>query len=182
MCLEWHTYIGRSSPRSGVGELEANLHFAFLLYPVYAMSRTASAYAPLATNDADTEKLLEQPTPPTGWSDDTKGDSLKRKLNRWLPWILHVVLLLTSLMVFLDAHWVKNNAVLTAWLGYVALTEWLSGVRPPYVSYERRSSEQPEEDKVPAARLPFIKMLHLAPFRPASLLACACSEGMTYVR
>ena len=141
MCLEWHTYIGRSSPRSGVGELEANLHFAFLLYPVYAMSRTASAYAPLATNDADTEKLLEQPAPPTGWSDDTKGDSLKRKLNRWLPWILHVVLLLTSLMVFLDAHWVKDNQC-TEMLN-VYCRSGSSRIRRSNNTYIRRLSQRP---------------------------------------
>lgn len=73
------------------------------------MPRTESAYAPIATDEADTEKLLSQTTTPAEWSDGHKGNAVKNKLNRWLPWVLHAVLLSISLLVFLDAHWVKDN-------------------------------------------------------------------------
>lgn len=73
------------------------------------MPRTESTYSPVATDEADTEKLLSQPATAAEWSDNRRGNALKNKLSRWLPWILHAVLLSISLLIFFDAHWVKNN-------------------------------------------------------------------------
>ena len=78
--------------------------------PHFTMPRTESTYSPVATDEADTEKLLSQPaTAAAEWSYNRRGNTLKNKLSRWLPWILHAVLLSISLLIFFDAHWVKNN-------------------------------------------------------------------------
>lgn len=69
----------------------------------------AQAYAPIATDETDTEKLLSQATSPAEWSDNSKRNTVKDKLSHWLPWILNAVLLFISLTIFIDAHWVKDN-------------------------------------------------------------------------
>lgn len=73
------------------------------------MPRATKAYTPVATDETDTEKLLSQATSPAEWPDDNKRNIVKDKLSRWLPWLLHAVLLFISLTIFINAHWVKDN-------------------------------------------------------------------------
>lgn len=72
------------------------------------MSTSTSPYAPVASDEVDTEKLLSQTTSPVGWSEDNKVETAKR-FSRWWPWVLHIVLLFISLTVLLDAHLVKDK-------------------------------------------------------------------------
>lgn len=74
--------------------------------PTHPDSLTMPVYSPVATDEVDSEKLLAQTTLAAGWSDGDKASpvSVKVKLRRWLPWILHALLLLISLLILVNAY------------------------------------------------------------------------------
>ncbi|KAH9834199.1 uncharacterized protein C8Q71DRAFT_725378 [Rhodofomes roseus] len=67
------------------------------------------AYTPVATDEADTENLLVRTTPSAEWSDSEKESPARRRFLRWMPWMLHTLLLSMSLLVFLGAYKVKET-------------------------------------------------------------------------
>ncbi|KZT69700.1 hypothetical protein DAEQUDRAFT_785292 [Daedalea quercina L-15889] len=72
------------------------------------MPGAPSIYAPVATDEADTEKLLAQTTP-AEWSDSDQETSAKSRLRRLLPWILHAMLLCMSLIILFYAYKVQDE-------------------------------------------------------------------------